>query len=51
MINNNKPISLLNSFFSFLILLLILTYSPTLFSQEDIKEDFSKAEDAEKKKS
>ena len=50
MINNNKPISLLNSFFSFLILLLILTYSPTLFSQEDIKEDFSKAEDAEKKR-
>ena len=50
MINNNKPISLLNTVIVLLITVVFFTFNNFSLAQEDITDDFSRAEDAEEKR-
>ena len=50
MINNNKPISLLNTVVVLLITVIFFTFNNFSLAQEDITDDFSRAEDAEEKR-
>ena len=48
--NNNKPISLLNTVVVLLITIFFFTFNNFSLAQEDITDDFSRAEDAEEKR-
>lgn len=48
--NNNKPISLLNTVVILLITIFFFTFNNFSLAQEDITDDFSRAEDAEEKR-
>ena len=48
--NNNKPISLLNTVVVLLITTFFFTFNNFSLAQEDITDDFSRAEDAEEKR-
>ncbi len=48
--NNNKPISLLNTVVVLLITISFFTFNNFSLAQEDITDDFSRAEDAEEKR-